>query len=120
LTYSVKVNFIALTNVVNTKIVMMESYDTLVEAINGLREQGYTEDFNLLQDCVECKARNFKIFHDEFTIDKFFRFEGYSDPADSSIIYAVHSEKYNLKGIMINGYGIYSDDITDKMLRKLK
>ena len=98
----------------------MQQYSNLVEAINGLRKEGYTEDFNLQQHCLECRDRQFQIFHDEFVVDKFFRFDVSSDAADQSIIYAISSDKYNLKGILINGYGIYSEPMTNLMLKKLK
>jgi len=98
----------------------MKKYSTLIEAIEGLKTEGYTEDFNLKQNCIECKDRNFELFHDEFEVDKYFRFEGDSDPTDESIIYAISSEKRNVKGILINSFGIYSDPVIDKMLNKLK
>ncbi len=98
----------------------MESYETLSEAINSLKQQGYTEDFNLQQSCIECRNGEYQIFHDEFHIDKTFRFEDNTDPADQSILYAISSEKYHLKGVLVNGYGIYSDSITNEMADKLK
>ncbi|MFZ7115393.1 MAG: phosphoribosylpyrophosphate synthetase [Bacteroidota bacterium] len=98
----------------------MEAYDTVVEAINGLKKQGYVEDLNLRQNCLECVQRDIKLFHDEFQIDKYFRFEGNSDPADESIVYAVSSPKYNIKGVLVNGYGISSESLTNEMLEKLK
>lgn len=98
----------------------MESYDTMTEAINGLRKEGYTEDFNLRQNCIECRAGEVKLFHDEFHIDKFFRFEGDSDPADESIVYAVSSPKHNIKGVLVNGYGISSEPLTNEMLEKIQ
>jgi hypothetical protein len=52
-------------------------------------------------------------------VDKFYRFEGESNPSDSAILYAVSSNKHQLKGILVNGYGIYSEPITDEMLQKL-
>ena len=97
----------------------MKQYSNLVEAINGLREEGYVEDFNLQQHCIECRNGQFKIFHDEFVVDKYFRFDVGSDAADQSIIYAISSDKYKLKGILINAYGIYSEPVTDEMLDKL-
>ena len=97
----------------------MENYDTMVEALGALKRQGYIEDFNLEKNCLECRAGQFKIFHDEFQIDKFFRFEGATDPSDQAIIYAISSPKYGLKGTLVNAYGIYSDEITDEMLSKL-
>lgn len=99
----------------------MKSYDNLIEAIEGLKKQGYTEDFNLKENCIECRAGAYRIFHNEFEIDKIFRFEDdTSSPEGSSILYAISSDKYHLKGIMINSYGIYSDGIADEMLHKLK
>lgn len=98
----------------------MAESDTITETVNKLRKQGYTEDFNLQQNCIECRNGHYRIFHDEFKVDKFYRFEGMSDPADSSIIYAISSDKYKLKGILINAYGIYSEPIVDEMLDKLK
>lgn len=97
----------------------MENYETLTEAIEGLRKQGYVEDFNLKQNCIECRNGEYKVFHDEFHIDKYFRFEGQTDPADECILYAISSEKYNLKGVLVNGYGISSEAITNEMLAKL-
>jgi hypothetical protein len=97
----------------------MEAYDTLTEAIAALRKQGYVEDFNLKQNCIECRNGEYRIFHNEFEIDKFFRFEGESNPGDSSILYAISSDKYKLNGVLVNAYGIYSDPVTDEMLNKL-
>ena len=44
----------------------MSSYTTLSETMNELRKQGYTEDFNLKQNCLECRNGEFKVFADEF------------------------------------------------------
>lgn len=94
--------------------------DTLSQTMEQLRKEGYTEDFNLQKDCLECRSRNFKIFHDEFIIDKFYRFEGESNPSDEAILYAISSTKHGLKGVLVNGAGIYTDDITNEMLESLK
>jgi hypothetical protein len=98
----------------------MQQYSNLVEAINGLRKEGYTEDFNLEEQCISCRDGQFKIFHDEFMIDKYFRFDVSSDASDQSIIYAVSSQKHDIKGILINAYGIYSEPLTNEMLQKLQ
>lgn len=98
----------------------MESAVTLSGTIAALREKGYTEDFNLQQQCLECRNGQYRIFHNEFAVDQFYRFEGPSDPADLAILYAISSDKYGLKGVLVNGYGIYSDEVADEMLSKLK
>ncbi len=98
----------------------MGSNVTLSGTMNELRKEGYTEDFNLKQNCLECHEGEFKIFAEDFKIDKYFRFDGQSDPDDQAILYAISSDRYQLKGVLVNAYGIYSDPITDEMLRKLK
>jgi hypothetical protein len=33
----------------------MQAFDTVSEAIAELNKQGYTEDFNLKEDCLVCR-----------------------------------------------------------------
>lgn len=98
----------------------MSQYVTLSQTMNDLRNEGYVEDFNLQQNCLECRNGQFKVFADEFRIDKFFRFEGESNPSDAAILYAISSDKHQLKGVLVNAYGIYSEPITDEMLKMLE
>lgn len=98
----------------------MEYMKTVSETINDLRKLGYTEDFNLKKDSLECSTRDLKLFHEDFVIDKTFRFEGQSDPADEATVYAISSPKHNIKGVLVNGGGIYTDEVTDEMLDSLK
>lgn len=99
---------------------MKESYGTLYETINGLKEEGYTLDFNVRQECIVCHETNSVLSPDDFKIDKIYRFEGESNPDDQSILYAISSSKHNLKGLLVNGYGISADEETDKLVTKLK
>ncbi|MGC1633195.1 MAG: phosphoribosylpyrophosphate synthetase [Gelidibacter sp.] len=92
---------------------------TLSEVTNFLNDEGYTIDFNLKQNYLECMSNHLKIFPGEFIVDKHYRFEGESDPADEAIVFAISSPKHNLKGVLINGYGISSDSISDEMIKAL-
>lgn len=98
----------------------MEYMKTVSEVINDLRKLGYTEDFNLNRDNLENSKGDLKMFHKEFVIDKVFRFEGQSDPADEATVYAISSSIHDVKGVLVNGGGIYTDDITDEMLDTLR
>lgn len=98
----------------------MENYDTLTQAIDALKKQGYTEDFNLKENCLECIAGRQELLPHEFEIDKSFRFDVNEDPSDQSVLYAISSVKHNLKGLLVNGYGIYSEDASNEILEKLK
>lgn len=97
----------------------MEHMTPMYEVINNLRKEGYTIDFNLQENCLICN-NDLKVYHDEFMIDRVFRFEGMSDPADEATVYAISAPKHHMKGILVNGAGIYTDNLTDEMLETLK
>jgi hypothetical protein len=96
----------------------MYTYDTVSEAVNGLKTRGYDIDFNLEYDCIYCPKKPLRLSPDEFEIAEVYRFEGNSDPADEAIVYAIES-KHGHKGILVNGFGISSDPVNDAMVRKL-
>jgi hypothetical protein len=60
---------------------------------------------------------------DELTIIKIFRFEGESDPSDSSIIYIIEAND-GLIGYSMDAYGVYSDhdeeEGYDNFIRNIK
>ena len=53
-------------------------------------------------------------------VQVYYRFEGLSDPGDEAVVYAISSAKYNLKGTLVNGYGIYSEPLVDEMVKALR
>lgn len=93
---------------------------TLSQTLNDLKAKGYTEDFNLKADCIDCRSGQLKISPSDFLVDEHFRFEGASDPADAAIVYAISSEKHQVKGVLVNAYGVYSDPMADALMAKLK
>lgn len=93
--------------------------DTMYEIINQLRAEGYIHDLRLALNYLAFGDDDKKILHDEFIIDKFYRFEGASDPDDEATVYAISSPQHNIKGILVNGGGIYTDEIADEMLEAL-
>jgi len=95
----------------------MYQYASPSQAINELRERGYTVDFNLKENCIVCNIQKFNA--DEFDIKEVYRFEGNSDPGDESIVLGIES-KNGLKGILVNGYGYSSEPMGDEIERKLK
>lgn len=100
----------------------LHTMDTLSETMNALKNKGYTTDFNLKNDhliCAKCNEE-IKIHPHEFEIVETFRFEGESNPDDSSILYAIKADKYNLKGVLVNAYGVYADDMVSEMAKKFR
>ncbi len=98
---------------------MKEYYGTLSETINGLKKEGYTTDFNIQQETLVCQDANLVLSPDDFKIDKTYRFEGETNPDDQSILYAISSPRFGTKGLLVNGYGISSDEISNTLIEKL-
>lgn len=95
----------------------MVVYDTVSEAVTGLKKRGYSLDFNLEENCIVCHADKFNPA--DFEIVETHRFEGNTDPSDEAIVYAIES-KTGLKGVLVNGYGISADTMNADMAKKLR
>ena len=97
----------------------MPSYDTVSTALNSLKERGFTKDFNIAFDKVICKETNECLNPNEFEITEVYRFEGNSNPSDEAIVYAIVSKDGSMKGVAVNAYGMYSDAMSDEIIKKL-
>jgi len=97
----------------------MYAYDTVVEAVGGLKQRGYTIDFNLEADCINCDKTPLSLKPADFTITEFYRFEGESDPADEAVVYAIESRKGD-KGVLVTGFGISAEGVGEEMVQKLR
>lgn len=95
---------------------MTIAYDTVSEAVNGLKKRGFTEDFNLQENCLVCHEDKYNV--EDFEIVEFHRFEGNTDPADEAAVYAIESNK-GTKGVLVTGYGISAEGMSADMIRKL-
>ena len=97
----------------------MKSYDTLTEALNGLRQEGFTQDYNLKSDCLYCQSDNVELRPADFDIVDVYRFEGMTDPGDETVLYAIEA-KNGGKGTLVDAYGAYAEAITPDMAEKLR
>ena len=96
----------------------MKDYRSLSDATNDLKTRGYTEDLNLKGNCIECPSKKLQLYPEDFTIDEFYRFEGMSNPSDNSIVFAI-SSKAGIKGVLVDAYGMYAENLNDAMIKKL-
>jgi hypothetical protein len=99
---------------------MKTSYGTLAETVNGLKQDGYSMDLNLQKECIVCHQNNASLSPEDFEIDGVYRFEGPSNPDDEAIVYAISSPKFGIKGVLVNGYGIYADEYSTALVEKLR
>jgi hypothetical protein len=103
-------------NFISLKFLKMFSYDTVTEAVNGLKKRGFDLDFNLHENCLICQGNKFNI--SDFEITEVYRFEGNSDPSDEAIVYAIESVS-GTKGVLVSGYGISAEGMSAEMAKKL-
>lgn len=96
----------------------MHTYDTVSEAVSGLRKRGFTTDFNREFDCITCQTKALSLAPHEFEITEVYRFEGDSDPADEAVVYAIES-KHGVKGVLVDGFGPSSETASEAMIEKL-
>lgn len=94
----------------------MINYDTVSEAVNGLKERGFDVDFNLAENCIVCHAGKFDV--KDFEIVEVHRFEGNTDPSDEAVVYAIESVT-GMKGVLVSGYGISAEGTSAEMAKKL-
>jgi hypothetical protein len=97
----------------------MYTYDTVSQAVQGLKERGYSIDFNIEEDCIVCHQTPVKLRPDEFAISEVHRYEGDSDPGDEAVVYAIES-KHGQKGVLVNGFGVSADAVGDELISKLE
>lgn len=97
----------------------MHSYDTVVGALNGLKARGYNINFNIAFDKLMCSENKTCLNPNEFEIVEVHRFEGNTNPGDQDVVYAVESINGNIKGVVTSAYGVYADNSSTEMIRKL-
>lgn len=93
-------------------------YETSTEALQDLFRRGFTRDF-LTELCKNLVLSGFigcSLSPMEFEIVETYRFEGYSDPGDASVIYAVRSKLNTGDGIVFNAFGVYSNTDSSKLI----
>lgn len=97
----------------------MHHLDTLSQQMNSLKEEGYTTEFELNNNKIldHQSGRSYAI--DEFDVVQTFRFEGASNPADNSILYALKTSDGD-KGLLLGAYGADGEEVSKEMIDKLR
>jgi len=98
---------------------MEKSYDSLSIAIRELKKLGYTVDFNLHENGLESKHHHTTYCADDLDVVNYYRFEGMTNPSDSSILYVIHT-KDGRRGLLVDSYGATESEVPADVLQKLK
>ena len=83
-----------------------DEMSTLSEIMNKLTRKGYDKEFRWTPDGFLVDDKIYQ--PDDLTIVKTYRFEGASDPSDTSILYLIKAND-GLIGYSLDAYGVYSN-----------
>jgi hypothetical protein len=85
----------------------MNTFETVFDALEGLKKMGYTLDLNINFDKNLSKEEWLNPI--EFEIIETYRFEGDSNPSDEDVVYALCSKDGKHKGIFTGAFGCYAN-----------
>ena len=89
----------------------MYHYAPVSQALDELKEKGFTVDFNNLEGRIINSP-------DDFTIVHIYRYEGESDPGDEATVYGIKSSTGE-KGVFVAGALAYTDKSAAMVLNEL-
>jgi hypothetical protein len=89
----------------------MYHYATVSQALEELREKGFTVDFNNQEGRIINSP-------DDFTIEHLYYYEGESDPGDEATVYGIKSSTGE-KGVYVAGHQAYTDKSAAMVLNEL-
>ncbi|HRH85028.1 MAG TPA: hypothetical protein PK210_12390 [Bacteroidia bacterium] len=92
---------------------------TLVSCLNYLNTSGYITQFKATPDGLLSLVTQKTFQPAQIKIAHFYRFEGESNPSDSSIVYALQASDGE-KGTLVDGYGTSSDSYVTNFIQQVK
>ncbi len=96
-----------------------EDMKTLTLCLNRLIKDGYTEDFKATARGLMSLKTEKVYTPEQIKVVDFYRFEGASDPADNSILYAIETQD-EVKGTLVDAFGPYADGKVDKFMKDVE
>jgi hypothetical protein len=92
---------------------------TLSSCLNSLLAAGFETQFKAVKEGLKSLTTEKVYKPEEIQIKNFYRFEGESDPADSSILYAIQTNSGE-RGTLTDAYGAYSDAYVTKFIQDVE
>jgi DNA-directed RNA polymerase subunit RPC12/RpoP len=83
--------------------------DTVTEAVSLLEAEGYGDDLIVTGTSVECRVCGSHHALADVLVERVYRFEGPSDPADEAIVLGVRCPKCGARGIIVSAFGPNAD-----------
>jgi len=98
---------------------MNNQYNTMVEAVEELKKRGFSQNMSVNEDGKLALTDGKTFPAEEVTLVEYHRFEGETNPSDSSIVYAVETTS-GTKGTVVDSYGAEGSETTSNFMNKAK
>lgn len=96
-----------------------EKMTTLSEQVDKVVSQGYKENFRVVNGALTSEKTLHPYKAEQIAIANFYRFEGYSDPEDNSILYVIETDD-GKKGTLVDSYGSTADENISHFIRQVE
>jgi hypothetical protein len=83
----------------------VDAPETVTDAVQLLEGEGYNAEFTLNGRAFRCGVCRHHHAPARLVIDRTFRFEGPSDPADEAIVLGVTCPDCGARGVIVSAYG---------------
>ena len=84
---------------------MADAPDTVTAAVRLLESEGYAANFSLHGDDVHCGVCGARHPAAGAVIERVFRFEGETDPADEAIVLGLRCPACGAQGVLVSAFG---------------
>jgi hypothetical protein len=90
-----------------------------IRILHDLYERGYQENIIPRFDHFSVHSGKTRMYAEDFRVDAIYRVENTSDPDDQAILFALSSDSLHLKGVYVDSYGLYHDELSQEILARL-
>jgi len=97
----------------------MPEEKTVADTVRRLEREGYTDDFRAEEGVLRALRAERRFSPEELRIDGTHRFEGVTDPADETVVFALRAAD-GLKGTYVVAYGPQMDPSDADVVRRLE
>lgn len=87
----------------------MDAPETVVDALDLLRSQGYDTEFQLVDGCLRADGAELQCPTEDAVVERLFRFEGPSDPGDEMVVFGLRDPSSGVRGVLASGFGPSAD-----------
>lgn len=94
--------------------------DTLADAIREFAGRGYDDQFRAESGALRATRAERTFTPDDLVVDEIARFEGDSNPAEQSMVFALRARDDSVRGTYTVAFGPEMDDADETMVRALE